>query len=89
MCQRVLRARMSEGNLPVGQIHEDVRSYHPTSRAARFAAAILAGFPCQAICLTRFRLRTKQVTMIRLEAPSESSDCAMLRESAKPGRKPD
>ncbi|CAK9008244.1 unnamed protein product [Durusdinium trenchii] len=49
MCQRVLRARMSEGNLPVGQIHEDVRSYHPTSRAARFAAAILAGFPCQGV----------------------------------------
>ncbi|CAK9072659.1 unnamed protein product [Durusdinium trenchii] len=40
---------MAEGNLPTGHIHGDVKTYHPTSSAARRAGAIVGGFPCQGV----------------------------------------
>ena len=46
-CQTVLAARMAEGSLPSCTIIDDVVDYRP-SGAALEAAALTAGFPCQA-----------------------------------------
>lgn len=55
VCKNILSARMEEGTLPRGEIYDDVKVYYPTSKAAREAEAITAGFPCQAISHKLFR----------------------------------
>lgn len=39
---------MSEGCLPAGKIHDDVRTYKPRGRILRDCEALIGGFPCQA-----------------------------------------
>lgn len=49
-CQKVLRARQKEGNLPSCPISDDVTSYTPAG-ADMEATVVTAGFPCQACLL--------------------------------------
>ena len=46
-CTRVLSARMSEGNLPQGNVFPDIVEYCPKGDVLLAAEALLAGFPCQ------------------------------------------
>lgn len=48
-CASVLPARMAEGCIPEGSIAPDITSYTPSSPAAKKAAALLGGFPCQGL----------------------------------------
>mmetsp|Transcript_74797 Transcript_74797/g.151276 ORF Transcript_74797/g.151276 Transcript_74797/m.151276 type:complete len:438 (-) Transcript_74797:25-1338(-) len=48
-CTRVLSARMSEGNLPQGNVFPDIVEYCPKGDVLLAAEALLAGFPCQGV----------------------------------------
>jgi len=48
-CASVLPARMAEGCIPEGSIAPDITSYTPSSPAAKKAAALLGGFPCEGL----------------------------------------
>ena len=47
-CQRVLASRISDGLLPPGEIHSDIRSFRPSAEIREQVECLTGGFPCQA-----------------------------------------
>ena len=46
-CQRVLRARMSEGFLDTAPVHGDVSRFQPTPDMMKMTDGLIGGFPRQ------------------------------------------